>query len=79
MIFIILIALLAIWLPLYHYLYPRENCIYKDSHGNKAKVTKVKNFVATLVFILDDGQEVTSPQNWDLVEFIKTFTLWKEL
>ena len=72
-IFITIIIPLMVWLLLYITLYPRTGYIYKDIYQNLVKVTNVKGFVVTLVYILDDGQEVTNPQNWDLIEFIKTF------
>lgn len=76
-IFITIIILLIAWLTLYITLYPRIGYIYKDDYQNLVRITNVNGFVVTLVYILDDGQEVTSPQNWDLIEFIKTFSLWK--
>ena len=76
-IFITIILLLIAWLTLYITLYPRFGYIYKDDYQNLVRITNVSGFVVTLVYILDDGQEVTSPQNWDLIEFIKTFSLWK--
>ncbi len=76
-IFITIILLLIAWLTLYITLYPRIGYIYKDDYQNLVRITNVNGFVVTLVYILDDGQEVTSPQNWDLIEFIKTFSLWK--
>ena len=72
-----IIILLIAWLTLYITLYPRVGYIYKDDYQNLVRITNVNGFVVTLVYILDDGQEVTSPQNWDLIEFIKTFSLWK--
>lgn len=76
-IFITIIIPLTVWLLLYITLYPRIGYIYKDKYQNLVKVTNVKGFVVTLVYILDDGQEVTNPQNWDLIEFIENFSLWK--
>ena len=76
-IFITIILLLIAWLTLYITLYPRIGYIYKDDYQNLVRITNVNGFIVTLVYILDDGQEVTSPQNWDLIEFIKTFSLWK--
>ena len=76
-IFIIIILLLIAWLLLYIALYPRVGYTYKDDYQNLVRITNVNGFIVTLVYILDDGQEVTNPQNWDLIEFIKTFSLWK--
>lgn len=68
---------LFILIILYILIYPHVNCIYTDKLKNKVKIINVNKFTVVLVYILDDGQEITSPQNWDLLEFINTFKLWK--
>lgn len=73
------VILLIIVLVLYAFFYPKTECIYIDKRNNKVKVLDIKNFTVVLVYILDDGQEVTSPQNWSMFDFIKTFRLWKIL
>ena len=73
------VILLIIILVLYAFFYPKTQCIYIDKRNNKVKVLDIKNFTVVLVYILDDGQEVTSPQNWSMFDFIKTFRLWKIL
>lgn len=69
--------LLVILVILSLLLYPRVNHIYIDQRNNKVKVLNIDNCVVTIVYILEDGQQITSPQNWDLLEFINTFKLWK--
>lgn len=78
-IFFIFVILIIIAILLYVSFYPKTNCLYKDDYDNIVKVIDINNFVVTLVYVLDDGQEVTGPQNWGLFEFVKTFGLWKML